>query len=562
MSTRTYSGYGNGALVPPLRSSVFLNTILLLSLAVALVLPSILWALRDWTIWTWDQANYGTMVLRNVQAARISLSAWQESLMAPSITAPLLVWTAQLFVPLAYVIGRIEPALLMTNVAFAGLTLVLVGRVSLLLTRSRSATAVALFVCASAPMFVGITQTFLAESAQIMAVAVLMNAAYDSARLNVRVSIPRFVAAMALAMLAKFSSFLLVAPFLVYFVVTICLTRGDSKQPSIYQSTVEAIVALTIVASTAYWYLLNWGYVIAHARRATVSEVALFYGTSDDLLTKMHFWLTSLAAALTPFSPLALSLLAIVVLALTWSAYRMAKILTLETATTVIHSGYLFALCLAGTIVAILVTYSLQINEDTRFLAPLLPVIATLVGWAVGACSWAIPRYLAIAILAANYVAAQLISLGLTSSTGVTAYLAPPRQEKRSIERMSHALSQTCTNETYQRTLFIAVSLPDFNVNSINFEARKSERARGFACNYASFEVYGTDTASSLRQIEELGVNTILTLPEVDLPGESNPYFFANKTAAPVAIWLAKSPRFKRVSLENDNIVVYQRRQL
>ncbi|MGV1867594.1 MULTISPECIES: hypothetical protein [unclassified Rhizobium] len=550
----------NSDAAPPSEGRWYPSKIIIIVMAILLVFPSLLWAFRDVTVWSWDQASYGNITLRNFQAAGSGFQAWYGSMSAPSVTAPLLVWTAQLFVPFTYVTGRVEVALLLSNVAFGALTLMYVGLLCWRLTNSLGATITALLACAGAPLFISMAQTFLAEGPQIFTIAFLINAVSQAGRRRLIELLPAVILAASLAMLAKVSSFMVIGPLAVYLFLAAFLARTQAKRAvPLAWVAVEFLLAVIVTAATCVWYDLNWQYVITHARTFSISDSALLYGTKNSLLVKLGYWGTNLADALTPYHVIAILISLLVILALLLAMVSLIKQLQSTRNLAIDKNGFLFALCLAGTIVVLLFAYSLQINEDPRFLSPLLPIVAVLTGWSAHWLGSRATKYSA-GIVLANYIAVQLISAGADSSLGSALYLSPPRHDTKFIERIENAVHQTCKPETYQMTLIVGVSLPEMNENSLNFEQRKSARARGFLCDYRSFTLYNTDAAKSIAEVDDMHANTILTLPISDLPADaSNPYFFANATAVPFAKWLADAPGFMRTSGERDDIVVYRR---
>jgi hypothetical protein len=70
-------------------------------------------------------------------------------------------------------------------------------------------------------------------------------------------------------------------------------------------------------------------------------------------------------------------------LALATSAVRVARGGFANLLQRTIESRLLFALCLAGTIVAGLIAYSRMIAEDVRYLAPMVSLVVLLLAWSL-----------------------------------------------------------------------------------------------------------------------------------------------------------------------------------
>jgi hypothetical protein len=532
-------------------------------LVLLLVAPSVVWVLRDASVWTWDPAMYALFALRNARSLIEAPSQWYTNLMTPAATGPMLVWLAQLLVPLGQALGRVETGMLLTNVLLAAATLSCVGGTTYRLTRRLSGVATALFACGGAAMFIAMERMFLAEMSQAAAVSFLMITAFEAGRLRIAILFPRLVAAATLAMLAKFSSFIIVVPFLTYAGLAMWLGRREPKQvASSGRVAFEALAALVLLVATLTWYWHNWVYVFAHARRFSVTSDALFYGSEGSLITKLPFWFDGLSKSLSVFAPFGYLLLLfslVAVLLVLWRTIRSTPFT--QCLADAFLSGYLFVLCLAGIVVLTLVSYSLQINEDIRFVTPLIPVVAVLLGWT--ACAFG-SRFVSATftiLLAANLLASQALATGAFQIEGAIGHLVPPMRSLPSLDRIEQAARASCAASPSGQPVGIAVSLPDFNQNSLEFEAEKARPASTTPCHFVSYSPYLTDANEALRTLDALKAEIVLTLPIEQLPADaSNPWFYANAAAHGVAEELAASDAFERISASDAPFVLYRRR--
>jgi hypothetical protein len=538
----------------------------LAGISVLLLTPSLIWIFKDVTVWPWDQSNYAVRTLGDVQSMEYGFLSWYQHLMAPIVTPPLLVWTGQLFAPLSALIGRYEPALLLTNILFGFLTLIFVGSAARRLTNSIAAAVTAILICAGSSIFLAMTNNYFAESPQIMAVALLTRVTIEAGYEPWRVFLAKFLFASIIAMGAKFSAFIIIIPFALYALCVLFIRRKALPQASSSRRIIVAgILCIPISAAIIIWYILNISFVLGHARRFSSSELALNYGTESSFFTKLDLWWNNLSAAVTPFSYLGWTLLALCLCALAYEAAVKVRFIarngrSFSTASLhVVSSGYLFALCLAGTIAFLLAIYSSQINEDMRFVAPIIPIVSVLIAWSISAFRSTIVATAAIAVFALNYGATQATNLGFHRVGSPTPYLQPFKRNTASVERIRQAVDETCTSVHPLTPIVIAVSIADFNINSINFEAAKQQGPRGFECVYGSYQPYETDTANAIGMIKKLGSDVVLTLPIKDLPGPDHGMFFANRPAIDLAKWLAASGEFKLTSSPDAPIEVYRR---
>src|SRR6185503_5925104 len=97
--------------------------------------------------------------------------------------------------------------------------------------------------------------------------------------------------------------------------------------------------------------------------------------------TKIVYWARSLATALSPFYLFAICIAIVVAAALIIAILRSYHNRFSAWAEMLVENGGLFALALTGTVIATLCAFSLQINEDRRFLLPLIPLISVAVAW-------------------------------------------------------------------------------------------------------------------------------------------------------------------------------------
>jgi hypothetical protein len=522
-----------------------------------LLLPSIVWNLRDVHVWPWDHAYYAEVALKIVYAMREGPLAWFSALLAgPDSRAPLLPWLAQAVMPFADFVGRSEPALLMTNVAAGAITLWLVFSATRRMGGSRAVGLLAMLACAAASDTIAFNQQFLVECVQAMSVAGLAWIALSTNRL----SLPRLAAGMifwiTLALLAKTTSVGYVAPFLAYACIVRAASIGSGRAAE-SRDVVLLIGAVAVAGMAAAWYAMHWSPVLAHVKEATSGEIALLYGSQGPLLAKAQFWLWALEQGLAPFQWLAELLLGIIAVAVAISVMRLPWSRPLRLLPAAIESQLLFALCLAGTILAVMLACSLSIVEDVRFLAPLVPLVALLLSWSLLIIRrrW-FSAGLAL-LLAANWLVNHAMTQGLVPmSQFALGYLHPVGNDDRSVERLARAVREGCDRNNATRVNVIGAEYPDFNTVSASFYAEKMRRAAGYRCHYGSLGYAQKDIDEALRKLSKIDPDFVITLPRSELIDD-----MFNHLSGPVADWLATSPDFARVTPEGDTLVIYRRRR-
>jgi Dolichyl-phosphate-mannose-protein mannosyltransferase len=524
-------------------------------LAIILVSPSVVWIFRDLRVWPWDQAYYAELALKIHYATEHGpLAALKAFVTVPDSRAPLLPWLAQAVTPLIWPLGSAERALLLTNIAAGAVTLWLVYSATRRFGGDLGTALVAMLLGAGTSDFIAFNHQFLVESVQSMAVA---GVACITLRAD-RFSWPRLAAAtmfwVALALLAKTTSVGFVLPFLLYMGI-VCVAVRAKRESAIAADTWLLLGASLLVAATIIWYAMNWHGVVGHIIEATKGSVALLYGAVRPLPVKLQFWSRELLRALSPFPWLAGLISLVSAVAVIIAAARQLRGGLKNLLHVAVDSGLLFALCLAGTIVAGLLAYSRAIEEDPRFLAPMVPLVVLLFSWSLATlqCRWLTVG--AAALLAFNWAATHAVAQGLVSVPHALGYLTAPRSQPASIERMTEAVREGCDPHHPDRVNIIGAELSDFSAVSAWFFAEKLYSTLGYRCTYTSLGYPQRDLSSAIKRIYEVDPDFIVTLPLAELRDDE-----FNHASKPVAEWLATSPDFKRITPAGDVLAIYRKR--
>lgn len=529
--------------------------------AIVLLAPSVVWIFRDAHVWPWDQAYYATLALQIREALRAGVPAWLSAfLTVPDARAPLLPWLAQATLPLTRVLGEPERALLFANIVTAGVTLGLVYSATRRLGGSLAIALTAMLACAGTSDFIAFNHQFLTEAGQAMALAGLAWVALgaDDA------AWPRLAAATlfwaTLAMLAKTTSVGYMLPLLLY----IAIVCSASRRRRLAVRPVDFFVlfgSLALAGITVIWYAMHWPAIATHVAEATTSkDIVLFYGSERPLTVKLRFWSWALLQALSPLPWLS----GIVIIVMAWvlgtGAVRVWRGRFADLPQRAIDSRFLFALCLAGTIVAALVTYSRMINEDVRFLAPILCLVVLLLAWSLVTLH---SRWVTAAVallLAGNWGVTHATVQGFVARPdGALGYLQTAQNNRAAMARMARAVRDVCDRSHAGRLIIIGAELADFNVPSADFYAEKMRRAVGYRCDYGSLGYLEGDPQRAIRRLYQLNADFFVTLPLDELPRPgTNPL---DRISRPVAEWIATSPDFQRVTPEGDSLAIYRRRR-
>ena len=529
--------------------------------AAILLLPSVVWIFRDARVWPWDHAYYATLALQIRSLLHDGVPAWLSAfLTVPDSRAPLLPWLAQAAIPLTRILGDPERALLLTNAATGAITLVLLYSATRRLGGTGIIALTAMLACAGASHFVAFNQQFLTEACQTMAVAGL---AWIALRAG-DAAWPRLAAGtlfwVTLALLAKTTSAGYLLP-LVFYIAIVCVASRRQRAGAALLDFFLLFGALVLAAIMIAWYAMHWSRIALHIREATtISDIVLLYGSDRPLLPKFEFWSGALLQALSPFPWLAGLVLIVVALALGTGVLRVARGRFTYLLRRAIESRLLFALCLAGTIVAGLVASSVMIAEDVRYLAPMVPLVVLLMAWGLVTLD---RRWLtagAAVLLAGNWIITHAVAQGLVSKPASALwYLQPPQRDFAAMARMARAVHETCDKNHPERVNVIGAELADFSAPSAWFYAEKMRRTAGYRCDYTSLGYLESDPQRAIRRLYDLDVEFFVTLPLNELPPSGTDRF--DRVSHSVAEWIATSPDFERVTPADDILAIYRRRR-
>jgi hypothetical protein len=524
-----------------------------------LMVPSVIWILNDQSVWPWDHARYGDWTLRTWRAHLLGPVGWLNFMIhAVGGTPPLIVWAGQFFVPLRHLTGDFESAILFLNVGAAIGALLLVYLTVRRLGAGVFAGLGAVAACGSSQLFIGLIHNYLTEMVQCSSVASMMFVAWHAEKRSHVRMFALTVAAVAMCFLSKASSAQFVLPFLTYIGVALFIARGQPRHPTRSSDFALLLLAVAIMVATVAWYLVNWKATVGHFLEATSSDIALFYGSPVQIGMKLKFWTNTLSLSLSPFSVVAFCMAITIGLAIATLVARLWKMPLRRWAELSVQNGLLFILALTGTVCLTVLGYSLQINEDTRFILPLIPMIAVLLGWALSVLGSRVLTVVFLIAFAVNAVLAHAYTFRSDPAhiTPISwlSQIVPDPADKR---LLTAGVQATCRPDIADRYNIIGVNYLRLNGNSANFFAEKERYNNGYGCYYMAFG-YGSDEQNfqhALKKITEIAPPYILTVS----PDKQFPPDFVNLVSKPLAEFLTHDPRYTLVSETNGYLRIYRK---
>ncbi len=531
-------------------------------LSAPLLLSSAVWILRDRRVWPWDPAWYGQVTIELWQIRAQGIGAWLDAMIhAMGFKPPLLVWAGQFFVPFRHLTGSVESALLFMNIALAAGAIVLICYTAQSLGLGTMAILAGAMACAGSQIFIGLTHQYLVELAQGVTIAALMLIAVGAKKRSATRTLSLAILTASLGLSIKTTSLMFILPLGGYIGIALLVNRVRIEKlatvPRWRGSDLAFVLsAVAATAAAVTWYAINWHLMAQHFVNATTGEVALNYGSAGPLLSKLAFWISFLSLAISPFLIISIGVSALIIIAVVIGIVRVLEAQPSHWLPCAIRSGTLFAITLTGTIVATLLAYSLQINEDTRFLMPIIPMIGVLVAWSLNVLSQRLVSLAFLVVFAINAAVNHAYAHGINPfDMRPFPWLLQVHLSAEDRETLAQTVDVTCSGDAPQKYKVIGVEYPEFNANSASFYSAKRGLRAGYRCNYTSLGYAETDAQRAWDRIMALGADYVVTIA----PEKQRSPDFVNGVSRQIAERLAHDQRFVRVPQSRAGIWIFAR---
>ncbi len=531
--------------------------------AMALVTPSVIWIALDRSVWPWDQAFYAKGSVELFSTLIHSPKRWIFKLNMPQGQPPGVSWLGQFFVPLEYLIGSIDAALLVSILITQALTLVLtyyyIRRLSALNALIANASCL---VIASAPLFVGMSHQYLTEPLQLLAVTWFVLIMSFAPQWSRPLILSQLLAATSTAILAKASSPLYcVGPGLA------ALWHVFKPGPTSFvkrewlQKRVLVVAAGGILLNLAaiVWYYKNINAVIHRIYEASFGPNAEIYGKRDSFLNTMTYWLQALRNSF--FLPSVFVLISLL--------FGLGIALYFIKAKT--RSSH-FALCSLIAILQItivLVVFSFSPSREVRYLLPLLPYLALAICWSLAQINSRILTVLTILLFLTQFANTYGEALGIKSLRPTATWLMPPNRSQMEHAALNSIVLRTCTQtDSGPYWNIIGIEKPWLNEHSANYVAAKILTRRGRrGCHYASgFDSFDADSDKIWRNISAMKIHYYVTAnPDLNPVPSSDAHLQAiNRNYIPMLQKVQSSELFELEPPlpEDPAILIFRRKEI
>jgi hypothetical protein len=509
---------------------------------VVLLLPSLVWAFKDRTVWPWDQAWYGQVSVELWYWLGHSWHWWLRVMAGPT-KPPGIVWLGQFFVPLGGVLGSIETALLISILLTQFVMLTILFKIAQIMApKSRLVPLTAVCVAGGSQLFVGLSHQFLVEPLQALAVTWCFYIAlrcddWPKARIAVHL-----VAALVLGALAKATTPLYCLMPSAYCGYQLLRTPWNFDFATEWKSLSSRALLLALGpmgVACGLWYVLNLRTVWQHVQESSSGDVALNYGTRDTVFNKLIVWSRIFSQSfLDPYLSwgcLAAILLVIAVaVAMTVGSkerLRIAPVTVLSITQTAL----------------LLFVFSLNIAVDSRYMYALLPgIVIVTTQVLVHLPRIALIGFMMLAV--GQWALVSAISLNMASHlTSESDWLLPLRTDASEYEELGRVVYVTSEEKSSYYNV-VGVEYPWLNANSASFFAAKEQLRSGRHSYYTSLGYAEKDVDKAIRRIEALqtfyGVLPLRYLITVAEPYQSREPNFVNIVSLPVLEQIRQDSRF------------------
>lgn len=468
-------------------------------LGAVLLLPSLVWAALDRSIWPWDPSWYGTVSLELATAFGRDFHDW-GALMTNAFgqKPPAIAWLGQLFVPLGALFGQDEPALLVSVLVCLAATLALVYAALRRLAGEGAALIAALLV-ASAPLFVSVSHEYFVEPIQTAALAWLLFILASAAGRRPALTLAQLPGVIAIGLLAKLSSpVYMAAPVAASLLVAYRHRRQDeSRRPPLRRDravVTSGIASLLAVLGALSWYRVNLERALDHARLSS-ADTGL-YGTDRGFARQLPDWIERLRdTAFLPNVWMPIAVLALFSLVLAWRSGRRPGPWDPRLVTA--------SACFVS-IVVVLASFATQPNQEMRYLLGLVPFVATLAALAIAASRVRALIAATVVVLAAEFVVVTLQGFGYARQAALTSY--PVKElmtEAGFAEALEDVVDRTCGIESTDRINMVGADYPWLNHNTLSMLAREQHSGDNLNCYYTALGYAENDPAVAWARVLE-----------------------------------------------------------
>lgn len=552
------------------RKSPWADYVYLLFLLLLSLVPSIVWVFNDNQVWPWDQAWYAEVSTELSYQLSHQPIAWSQSMISAfGIKAPGLAWLGQFFVPVGEQFGSIEIGLLLSVIFTQTMVIILSYRYLLQLTNNRLVTLISCLLMPSSSLWLGLTHQYFVEPLQTLAITWIIFILVYTPEWQLSQVAFHLLGAFSLAMIAKVTSplysLIVIIFILIYGLQRIVKFPKKLKVQAylilgiryLFKNFKYHYVAFILLAiSTFFWYAKNLKTIVSFTKLASSGQASLLYGEKTSFWSKLQYWLTALQKS---FFTVPLTFF-IGVCCLYLFFKFLLNIINQDNVKKTLSHFDICAIASALQIALALVVFSLNVNQENRYLLPLIPYIVLLFSWLLVKINQRLVLATVSGILIFQLITVNAQAMGLTPiNKNLSYWLYPLNANPTQKEMLEAIVNETCRLEDRARYNIIGVELPWFNANSASFFTAKKMTQNGFRCYYTSLGYAENNFDKAWQRMIDLNINYFITLS----PKSNFKIDAFNQVSLPVLEKIQKDSLFKPIgTIDKYPILLYKRIRL
>ncbi len=521
-------------------------------LPVFLMLPSLVWIFLDKSVWTWDQSWYGEVSVNLWYVLIHNTRAWPELMLSAfGSKAPAIAWIGQFFVPLGQAIGNIEFSLLLLTVLCNLGTILLIFKIGRKISQdSILIPFIACVFAASAPLFAGLSHQYFVEPIQAFAITLFFRIAVYTDEWEKWKTFSWLLGATGLALMAKITS-----P--IYCFLPGCLIlfhlfkkrKSQTKKAGNLKKSIGIFAGFFVLITASAWYAYNFNKILEFARQSSAGSVALYYGHKGAFFNKLLYWISASGVNLSVFI-ICIPVFLFIFISGCKVSYDFFKgkrdNINILGVFSFIH------------ILGVISLFSLNINEEPRYLLPLLPAFAFLLLLGLSNINIKSLRLIFLGIFALQFIWIYSQALGIMPlKPGLSIWLKACNTSDAQKKELERLVTATQTKESWGKYNICGVEFPWLNFNNLLFYGAKDMLKTNLRAQYLSLGFAQKDFNAAIKRINDLNIVYFISVKENFMP---DPPDFLNMVSKPVLKWVEKNKKFEQISFDsNQGVVIFHR---
>ena len=517
--------------------------------------PSLYWIAQDHSVWPWDQAWYGQVSADLWFTLVNSPAEWLPAMWkAFGSKAPGIAWVGQWFVPIGRNLGSIESGLLLSILVVQFGSVVLIYKLGKEFLTHAEFAFLGCLMLLSAPLFVGMSHQYLTEPLQLFAVTYLYWIAARARFWRGSQITGHLVLASGLGLASKVT-------FPLYCFIPGCIALYEARKgkepakphtsPYSWTLVLLALAGIAVLGNVLLWYVKNGRTLIGFVKLASSSDIALYYGSSGNFLYKVQYWIGALQKSLAmPSVLLGVSIVFLIATGIRFANTERCRPLPCTRLTLLAAGAFVH-------VILVLTTFALNVNEESRYLLPLLPSVVVMFLWCVAFVQMRSVLVLTALLFIGQWAYVESRAFGFVPpNDGMSHWVLPVQTNKGKMDELSRIVQLTCTPENTKGYSVAGIELPWLNANSLSFYASKWKLDSKLPCYFTSLGYAEKDPDRAWKRVNNLNIEYFISLEETALPQLPN---ILNEVSLPVLKRIQADHRFTQLPYDSKyHVVIFE----